>query len=77
LFEYLLQEQNPKYRHIQITLTRLMESGLLDTDLPLLLKLCEKYESLDKPAHELFEYYLQKLFWEGRSVGSMRSDYFR
>jgi len=77
LFEYLLQEKNPKYRYIQGTLTALMQWWLTDADLPLFMKLCERYESLDKPAHELFEYYLEKLFWEWWSLWSMRNQYYR
>jgi len=77
LFEYLLQEKNPQYRYIQNTLTELMQLWLTDTDLPSLMKLCERYESLDKPANELFEYYLEKLFWEGWRVWSMRSHFFK
>jgi len=77
LFEYLFQDKEIKHRHIQATLTALMQLGLTDADLPLLMKLCERYESLDKPANELYNRYLEKLFMEGWQGGTMRSQYMR
>jgi hypothetical protein len=41
------------------------------------MKLTERYESLNKPAQEMYEYYLKKLSGESSNFGTMRGSYDR